>query len=136
MTLTTIRGIMYNVSNQDLLPNSWLMFIFVYVTLGLDATGLVRQSTIIWSDVKHKQAPLSSGILVNPFVPVAHKTAWYVWEYLSNQRSFQKLFEEEILIRSKPATLHQIFLQSTNTAKDIFKILYVQTTFVNEISRH
>ena len=48
-------------------------------------------------------------MLVNPFMPLAPKTAWILCHYLSNISNLQKIFEEEMLPEVQPTIILQIF---------------------------
>ena len=57
---------------------------------------------------------------INPFTPVALKTAWPIWSYLSNKYNFHKIFDGERFlenIQQIPSNSSQVIINS----KVIFK---------------
>ena len=45
----------------------------------------------------------------NPFIQVVPKTTLLLWWYLSNKSIYQKIFQEEMLVRTHTTSLLQIF---------------------------
>ena len=54
-------------------------------------------------------------------MPVAPKTTWLFWWYLSNESYFQKVFDGNMLIKIQPKTLLQIFNEFIINFKVILK---------------
>ena len=48
---------------------------------------------------------------VNLFMPIAAKTIWLFWQYLSNESNFLNIFEEEMFISNWQTFVLQIFFQ-------------------------
>ena len=49
--------------------------------------------------------------LVDPFKPVAAKTPWLFFQYSFDQSFIQKIFQEEMLIKTQPTTPLEIFCE-------------------------
>ena len=60
-------------------------------------------------------------LVINPFMPLAFKTAWLFWWYLSNKSNFQKIFEGEKLIKVQLTTPLEMFCEFSVYYKVILK---------------
>ena len=67
----------------------------------------------------HKWAPGQQAL--NPLMLAAAKTAWQFWWNLSSKSVFGKIFEGEMLIRTLPTTLLQIFCKISFNPKVIVR---------------
>ena len=60
-------------------------------------------------------------VKVYPFMPVAPRTAWLLWLYLSIKMNFQKIYGEAMLNKIYLTTLLQIFCEFMIHSKVIFE---------------